>query len=302
MPRSPKSKPKAVAARDRQFWSWTKINNFPKAQKDDLIAQLMDQLHEDGHLTLDLRSIQAQYTMEEGIRRQIERMPPAFRALHTQRGAEMRRRLRLLVSARKREYLAAKEGRKKKSTSPKQSPKQSPKGERRRAQPQQTQPAQAKPEQTQSEQSQHKQPELLPTEPATESEKEQLQRIKKGSPDASGDRSKYIRDDNIFVYGSEDDVDNLLELRVLELSTLHPEKQPENRIPISTIQFERFQELVRPLGYDPEKHDICFLNIEVRNRRQTVVVDSKNGVISGLLMMQIRGNPIEFFLRDKEEG
>ncbi|KAH8433228.1 uncharacterized protein LDX57_010862 [Aspergillus melleus] len=109
MVRRRSNKPKAVMARDRQFWSWAKIS-LPRDQKDDVISRLMDWLYAEGLLSVDMRPARVQAQVGETIARQIQLMPAAFRALHARRGAEMQRRLRLMVTARKRYFLAAKRG------------------------------------------------------------------------------------------------------------------------------------------------------------------------------------------------
>lgn len=96
--------------RDRQFWSWAKIS-LPKDQREDAISRLMDRLFAEGLLDEDFRRAAVLARVDETIARQIELMPAAFRALHARRGAEMRRRLRLMVTARRRFYLAAVRGR-----------------------------------------------------------------------------------------------------------------------------------------------------------------------------------------------
>ncbi|KAK1144586.1 hypothetical protein N8T08_005459 [Aspergillus melleus] len=144
MVRRRSNKPKAVMARDRQFWSWAKIS-LPRDQKDDLISRLTDRPYAEGLLSVDMRPARVQAQVDETIARQIQLMPAAFRALHARRGAEMQRRLRLMVTARKRYYLAAKRGSPRRGGTS-QRGQSSGRGGRRAAQQQQQQQRESRPQ------------------------------------------------------------------------------------------------------------------------------------------------------------
>lgn len=99
--------PRSAKARDRQFWSWSKLR-CTRAEKDAFITNILNGLYNEGLLQLDFRRSAHQSLVDGFLATELRSAADAFRQLHAKREEDFRRRLRLVITSRKRDFLSVK--------------------------------------------------------------------------------------------------------------------------------------------------------------------------------------------------